>query len=104
MRAFSQAQVYYEMALLAAREAGNPLLEAVTLARMSRVFKYCAQEEAVLPALQHARRLLKERNASPTYSWLCSEEALAYARNVQEYESLKMLEQAIYVGQPDNLA
>ncbi len=103
MRAFSQAQMYYEMALLAAREAGNPLLEAVTLARMSRVFKYCAREDAVLPALQHARRLLHEENTSPTYSWLCAEEALAYARNGQEYKSLKILEQAIYVGQPQNM-
>lgn len=102
MRMFSQAQAYYEMALVAARETGDPLLEAVTLTRMSRVFKYCAQEEAVLPAIQHARNLLAYRNASSTFSWICAEEALGYARNEQAYESLKTLDLVTHVGQPDN--
>lgn len=100
MQAFAQAQAYYEMALVAAREAENPLLEAVALARMSRIFKYCAQKEAILPALQFARRLLENQDDSPVYSWLCAEEALAYARSKQTYESLKTLERVTQIFQP----
>lgn len=102
MRAFSQAQAYYEMAITAAREAKNPVLEAVALARMSRLFKYCAQEEALLPTLHHARRLLQNQQGSPVYSWLCAEEALAYARDERTYESLKTLEQVTQTFQSED--
>jgi DNA-binding SARP family transcriptional activator len=103
MQAFAQAQAYYEMALVAAREAENPLLEAIALARMSRIFKYCAKKEAILPALQYARRLLKNQSDSPIYSWLCAEEALAYARSKRSYESFKTLEQVTQIFQPNDL-
>jgi len=103
MQAFAQAQAYYEMALIAAREAENPLLEAIALARMSRIFKYCAQKEAILPALQYARRLLENQSNSPIYSWLCAEEALAYARSKRAHESFKTLEKVTQIFQPNDL-
>ena len=100
MRAFSQAQAYYEVALRAAHEAESVLLEAVTLVRMSRLLKYCAQEERILPTLQYAHHLLDHAGTSPTRSWIAAEKALAFAREKQASESLKLLEQVTSVSSP----
>jgi len=98
---YTKAESYSKAAIEAARQAANPTLYAVALARTSFLYTYSHQHQEALVLLQAARRFAKQDSVSAVPYWLAAMEAEVYAKLfasqpdlIASSGSLKALEEA----------
>lgn len=90
------ARIYYEMAIVAAKEAQNVVLQAVALGRKSFIPIYGEDVSDALMLLQQAHHLTVQNTPEITRAWLFAVEAEAQANMKEAYACSKALDQAEY--------
>jgi DNA-binding SARP family transcriptional activator len=92
---YQHAQNCYDFSIFAAKEAGNNVLRAVSLGRLSFLPIYQKEPRQAYPLLQEAKQLLMSVSSRPTLSaWLSLIEAEAVAHLRDEIACEKALEDA----------
>jgi len=101
MHDYAKAESYSKIAIEAARQAANPTLYAVALARTSFLYTYSHQHQEALALIQVARRFARQSPISIVSYWLAAMEAEVHAKlftsqfdQVVSSRSLKALEEA----------
>lgn len=91
MQDHQYASTYYRFAIAAAKEAGNNVLRAIGLGRLSFLPIYADAPQQALPLLQEANALLPSSSYSLIRSWLALIEAEAVAHLHDEARCEKVL-------------
>jgi hypothetical protein len=90
------AEIYYNVAIKAAKNAQNDVLQAVALARKSFIPIYSDDALGALSLLQQAHQLTSQNTPDITRAWLSAVEAEAQANNQDDSACFKALERAEY--------
>lgn len=92
----TQAERYYNVAIEAARQAQDPILQAVGLGRKSFIAIYGKNAQQALPWLEEAHTLLQHQAPDTTRAWLSAVEAEAQALAGNSLVSLRALDRSEY--------
>src|SRR2546425_8688268 len=104
MHDYTKAENYSRIAIEAARQASDPALYAVAIARMSFLYTYNQQFQEALSLLQIARRFAGQSPLTTIRFWIAAMEAEVHARlyasqldPIASSTCLKALEKAEYI-------
>jgi transcriptional regulator with XRE-family HTH domain len=92
----STAEIYYNTAIEAAKNAQNTTLQAVALGRKSFIPVYGENPRSAILLLQQAQCLASQSTPDITRAWLSALEAEAYANNQDVLSCSKALDKAEY--------
>ncbi len=103
MQDYQYAQTYYDFSIYAAKEAGNNVLRAVGLGRLSFLPIYRGEPLQAYPMLEEAKQLVSSVSRPMISSWLAVVEAETAAHLHDEVACEKALERAIIQYRQDGL-
>jgi tetratricopeptide (TPR) repeat protein len=93
MKCYNQTRIFQNIAITAAHEADNAVLEAIAWGRNSFAWTYDENFEEARSAIQQARRLAQRRN-STVCTWLAAVEAEIQSNRADREACLQALKEA----------